>query len=91
MNKQDKAIPMVIYSLEKMHFKVKVLPDEQYSVLAADGLNVFGSNYNLKAHALRYFEDCAYRYKRRNGLKKLQEYLPKLVAQIKNNRWLCGD
>lgn len=91
MNKQDKAIPMVIYSLEKMHFKVKVLPDGQYSVIAADGSNVFGSNCNLKTHALRFFEDCAYRYKRRNGLKKLREHMPELVAQIKNNRWLCGD
>lgn len=91
MSSNIKPLSTVIYSLEKMHFKVKVLPDDCYSIISPDGSNVFGSDYAIRIPALRYFEDCAYRYKRRNGLKKLREHLPEMVTQIKNNRWLCGD
>lgn len=88
MTKKTKTIPMVIYSLEKMHFRVNILPDGYYSVLDSDGANVFGGGYYVRIPALRYFEECAYKYKRRNGLKKLREHLPELTTQIKSNRWL---
>ena len=91
MSNNIKPLSTVIYSLEKMHFKVDALPDECYYIISPDGLNVFGCDYALKIPALRYFEECAYRYKRRNGLKKLREHLPEMVMQIKNNRWLSGD
>lgn len=86
--KNDKSIPMVIYSIEKMHFKVNVLQNGTYSVFDSDGLNIFGSTA-LTPSGLRYFEDTAYRYKRRNGLKKLSEYLPSMVTQIKKIPWFC--
>lgn len=87
--KNDKSIPMVIYSIEKMHFKVNTLPDGTYSIFDCDGLNIF-DGFPLTLSGLRHFEDEAYRYKRRNGLKKLREHLPEMVAQIKNIPWFCS-
>lgn len=87
--RRDKSVPMVIYSIEKMHFKVKTLPDGTYSIFASDGLNIFDGT-TITLSGLRYFEDAAYRYKRRNGLKKLREYLPAIVTQIKNVSWFCS-
>lgn len=88
--KNDKSIPMVIYSVEKMHFKVKILQDGTYSIFDSDGLNIF-DGATLTLSGLRHFEDAAYRYKRRNGLKKLREYLPAMVTQIKNVPWFCSS
>lgn len=86
--KNDKSIPMVIYSIEKMHFKVNVLQNGTYSVFDSDGFNIF-DGARLTPSGLRCFEDVAYRYKRRNGLRKLREYLPAIVTQIKNVPWFC--
>lgn len=85
---RNKSIPMVIYGIEKMHFKVKSFPDGTYSIFDSDGLNIF-AGVALTLSGLRHFEDVAYRYKRRNGLKKLKEYLPAMVTQMKNNPWFC--
>lgn len=86
--KNDKSIPMVIYSIEKMHFKVNTLQNGTYYVFDSDGFNIFAGTA-LTPSGLRYFEDTAYRYKRRNGLKKLKAFLPELVAQIEKIPWFC--
>lgn len=90
MINSPKTIPMIIYSLHKMHFKVDVSQDG-YSVLNSDGCTVFGDNCKVTEMALRQFEECAYSYRRRNGLRKLKKQVPEIVMQIKNNRWLWND
>ena len=51
---------MVIYSIEKMHFKVKTLPDGTYSIFDSDGLNIFDGT-TITLSGLRRFEAAACR------------------------------
>ena len=91
INRTNNAEPIafVIWSIERMHYKVKKIDNEDlYYIYDRDNKRVFGDGYKVTPLVLRQFYKRAWRYKRRNGLKKLQEYLPELVSDIKSNRWL---
>lgn len=88
-NKLFKTAYMCIMQLKKMHFEIKA-NEEGYQIFSPYGSNVFGKNEVINENILMLFTDKAFRYKRRNGLKKLYVEIPNMVDEIKANKWLYG-
>jgi len=85
-------IQTAIWTLGKMRYDVQKIKNTNYYVLRdSDGQYIFGYGFRITEIALIEFADRAFRFKRRNGLKKLRDEIPVIVEQIKNNRWLCGE
>lgn len=86
-----KPILMAIWLLSKMHFTVdSVSNTDSYVITDSDGKRIFGYGYHISEQAVIAFAERAYRFKRRNGLKKLKEEIPAMVEQIKSNYWISG-
>lgn len=85
-------IQTAVWCLGKMRYSVQQIKGtDYYMLLDSDGKNIFGYGFRIPEIALIEFADRAFRFKRRNGLKKLRDEIPVIVEQIKNNRWLCSE
>ena len=90
---EDKMrIQTAIWCLGKMRYDVQQIKGtDNYVLFDSDGKSVFGYGFRIPEIALIEFADRAFRFRRRNGLKKLYNEAPAIAERIKNNRWLCGE